>query len=246
MRNSLVTIFSAGLLLSACSTADYDRIPRTGFISHYQKADQGDVPFASYWVAPAYDQAACDKTLEKERIVCVKPVTLTHYNGKPATAAEATAIEQLCSHFDQCLQQEFAKAAAKHPQMKLTGNPKGAWVVEIALLDACSASTGKNLVSGALGQITGGGFLWGRLISTRDERTGYLAMAARIYDPQGKLIAEVADFAYGMSAPVDTKDYRPYAYQRRTVEQWAEDFATLSVSPFQKRVNRTSFSLNPF
>ena len=60
-----------------------------------------------------------------------------------------------------------------------------------------------------------------------------------------------ADFAYGMSslvgtALIDTKDFRRYAYQRKTVEQWAEDFADLAVSPMEKKVGRTSISISPF
>lgn len=247
VKNSLLPLCGLALLLGACSTADFNRIPHTGFINHYNQADQNVVPFSSYWVAPGYGWSQWDKMVAGTYKLHVKPVTLAYYNGKPADAEDATAIESLRSYFDERLKAEFAKKST----LQLSDSPKGAWTLEIALLEARSAKTGKNLATGVLGEALGGGFIWKRLISSKDERTGHLAMAGRIYDANGKLVAEVADFAYGMSslvgtALIDTKDFRRYAYQRKTVEQWAEDFADLAVSPMEKKVGRTSISISPF
>lgn len=248
----LLLVMSAmvSLLFSSCASTDFKRIPRTSFIEHYNEVDDPRSPFVCGWDCQTNEEwnAAVNGT----RKLYISPVTLQHFQGATKTPEEVKHIEELRTYFDTRLREEMAKAAAKHPGLIIVNKPTaGAWRLDVALLSAKSVSVGKNaLVTGA-GKAIGGGFIWDRLINSREESKGSVSMAARVLNGNGKRVTEVADFEYGMGSLtglvlVDTKDFRPYAYQRQTIDHWAKEFAELFITTAETGVARPIFSINPF
>lgn len=248
--SSALLFIGAMLFLSSCSTTDYARIPRTPFIEHYQKCSLERIPFSSYW-----DNITCDEwdnAVGHRRKVYLKPVTLDYFQGNALSGQDAADIRRLRTYFDQRLREELSEANRQDRSLILTDTPTpDAVVMEVALLSARSVDIGKNTAIAAGGQLVGYSFLWSRLVAKQEEQNGYISMAVRLTDANGKLLAEMADFEYGLkSLPgrlgVDTKDFRPYAYQRRTIDYWAEELGKLSITDSHKEVHRPLFSLNPF
>lgn len=244
-----VTVAVTGLF-SSCSSTDYNRIPRTDFIQHYQKVDHERCPFVSGWDCQTNEE--WNRAIAGKRTLYVKPVTLSYFHGKVQTADDARSIEALRAYFDQCLRTEMDKAAKKDPNLKVVYKPTpGAWTLEVAILSARSVNVAKNAVVTGLGQAVGAGMVWDMLINKEEESKGYISMGGRLTNPSGKRTTEVADFEYGMGSLtgallVDTKDFRPYAYQRDSVKAWAEQFAKLVTTPAETGVSRRQFTLNPF
>lgn len=244
-----VTVAATGLF-SSCSYTDYNRIPRTDFIQHYQKVDDPRCPFVSGWDCQTSEE--WDRAIAGKRTLYVKPVTLTYFHGKVQTEDDARHIEALRDYFDRCLHTELEKAAKNDPNLTVAYTPTaGAWTMEVAILSARSVNVAKNAVVTGLGQAVGAGKVWDMLLNKEEESKGYVSMGCRLTNPSGKITTEVADFEYGMGSLtgvllVDTKDFRPYAYQRATVAAWAEHFAKLVTTPAETGVSRRQFSLNPF
>ncbi len=236
---------------SSCVTTDYDRLPHTGFISHYEKNTDERVPFVSFWDDTTTVEE-WNSYVAQKRVVYFAPVTLNYLDKKERDAAEMKRLEDLRTYFDTRLAKALQEKAAKDKNLVITRTPvPGAARVEVAILSACSTNTGLNAAAhGASALVSGGGFIVRTLFSDEDAN-GHIAMGARMYAPNGKLVCEVADFEYGTTSVtgqllVDTKDFRPYAYQRQTIDHWADEFATLATTPYEKKVSRPLFSLNPF
>lgn len=246
----LVMSAMVSLLFSSCASTDFNRIPRTSFIQHYEEINHPRSPFISAW--DCQTDAEWNASVNNKRHLYISPVTLQHFQTASQTAADRKQIEELRAYFDTRLREEMAKAVKKHPNLILVDKPTaGAWQLDVALLSARPVSVAKNaLVTGAA-QAVGGGFIWDRVLSTKEESKGYVSMAARVTNGQGKRVTEVADFEYGMGSLTgmvlaDTKDFRPFAYQRRSIDHWAEEFAELFTTTASTSVSRPYFSINPF
>lgn len=243
-------LFGAGLSLCSCSTTDYARIPRTPFIEHYQQCKLERIPFSSYWDNITDDE--WDKAVRRRRKVYLKPVTQEYFRGGELSAQDAAEIRRLCIYFDRRLREELSKANREDATFILTDTlTPDATIMEVALLSARPVDIGKNTAIAAGEQLVGGGLLWSWLVAEQEEQKGYISMAVRLTDTKGKVLAEMADFEYGMKSlpgrlSVDTKDFRPYAYQRRTIDYWAEELGKLSITDSHHEVHRPLFSLNPF
>lgn len=248
----LLLVMSAmvSLLFSSCASTDFNRIPRTSFIQHYDEVNDPRSPFICGWDCQTNEE--WNASVNGTRKLYISPVTLQYFQGATKTPAEVKQVEDLRTYFDTRLREELAKAAKKHPNLVIVDKPAaGVWKLEVALLSAKSVSVGKNaLVTGA-GKAVGGGFIWDRLINSREDSKGSVSMAARVTNGNGKRVTEVADFEYGMGSLtgmvlVDTKDFRPYAYQRQTIDHWAKEFAELFITTAETGVARPIFSINPF
>lgn len=235
--------------LSACSLTDFNKIPRNGYIKHLQKTDNKRVPFASYW--DISDNKDWDErvsgTNNKSQAIYLAPVSLEHFENLPKDPDKQAQIQALRSYFDERLAKVLGEMAAKDSNFHLVAQPTpNAYRVEIAILSAKHGNTFANLANDALGfLITGGGLLTGWI---RDK--GYISMGARYYAPDGRLVAEVADFEYGQTsltgmALVDFKDFIDYAYQRQTIDQWADEFAKLFTTRHEEKVRKPWYTLNP-
>lgn len=241
------------VLFSSCASTDFNRIPRTSFIQHYEKVDDPRSPFICAW--DCQTDAEWDASVNGTRKLYISPVTLQYFQGATKTPAEVKHVEELRTYFDTRLREEMAKAAKKHPGLVIVNTPApGAWKLEVALLSAKSVAVGKNaLVTGAAQAvgIGGSGLIFDRMVNSREDSKGSVSMAARVTNGNGKRVTEVADFEYGMGSLtgmvlVDTKDFRPYAYQRQTIDHWAKEFAELFITTAATSVSRPYFSLNPF
>lgn len=247
---SLLLLAVVSLLLASCASTDYARLPKTGFISRYEKNTDERVPFVSYW--DKIEVQDWDAYVKKQRVVYLAPVTIDFIDRKPATAEEMEHLLDLRDYFDAQLDKAFKAKADADPNLTVVRNPvPGAVRVEVAILSAqpvnrkmLLAEDSANLV------VNGAGWLIRKCFSSEDDM-GHIAMGARLFEVNGKLLAEVADFEYGMTSVagallLDTKDFRPYAYQKQTIDHWAEEFATLATTPYEKKVHRPEFSVSPF
>lgn len=245
----LSALFAATLLVS-CSTSDYSRIPKSPFLAHYQPCTVERVPFCSYWDNLTDEE--WNKGIQRTRKVYLKPVTLEHLQRDGRTMENAEEMEQLRQYFDTRLREEYAKAAKANPGLIVVQHPDPqAAVLEVAILSAHPVRVDKNATILIGNKLLGGGMVWKWLFSNRDEQLGHISMGARLLSPNGKLLAEMADFEYGMESltglvALDTKNFRPFAYQRRTIDTWAEQLAELTVTSTVQNVEDPLFSLNPF
>lgn len=237
-------------ILSSCTLSDYHKIPRNGFITHFQKSDHKRMPFDSYWDISDnkdWDERVLGKE-NKSQAVYIAPVTLEYFDNMPTEPEKKAQIESLKSYFDARLAEVMSKLAAENEHFHLVSAPTAdSYRIEIAILSASPGSKLYNLVSDATGFILrGGGLLTGWLTNK-----GSISMGARYYAPNGKLVAEVGDFEYGQTslvgmALVDFKDFIDYAYQRQTIDQWVDEFAKLFTTPHEDKVSKPWFTLNPF
>lgn len=252
MRRLLSVLVSAwvSLLCVSCVTTDYEKLPKTGFISRYEKNTDERVPFVSYW--DKISVGDWDSYVNRPRVIYLAPVTLEYFDNPPTDAEELERLEDLRDYFDTRLNEELAKRAEKDPKLIFTRTPiPGVVKVEVAILSARSVNRKMlALEDGANFLINGASWLIRKCTGAEDE-TGHIAMGARLFDADGTLLCEVADFEYGTPSLtgdllLDTKDFRPYAYQRQTIDHWADEFATLATTPYEKKVHRPTFTLNPF
>lgn len=236
------------LLLAGCSLSDFSKIPDSGFITHLQRNDHKRMPFDSYW--DISDNAQWDRRVAglKSQEVYIAPVTLRYFVGMPAEAEQQAEIRKLRDYFDERLAAELAKLDAANPHFHLVPSPTpNSYRVEIALLSAQQENKLDNLMSDLTGMLVSGA----GLLTSRKADRGYISMGAKYYSPEGKLVAEVADFEYGQSSLtgmllVDTKDFRTFAYQRQTIDQWVHELAKLLITPHEQKVSKPRFTLNPF
>lgn len=238
------------MLLTSCSLSDFSKIPRNGYISHLQKAGHERMPFDSYW--DISDNADWDDRVsgkkQKTQELYIAPVSLQYFSNMPADPAEQADIQELKEYFDARLQAVLTKLDAQYPHFRLVNAPtRNAYRIEIAILSAKPENKLSNLLSDLASMVVSGA----GLITSRKADKGYISMGAKYYSPAGKLVAEVADFEYGQTSLtglvlVDTKDFRTFAYQRQTIDQWVEEFAKLFVSPHEQKVGKPWFTLNPF
>lgn len=248
LRFFLLAVVS--LLLASCASTDYNRLPRTGFISRYEKNTDERVPFVSYW--DKIEIRDWDTYVQKERVVYLAPVTIDFIDKKPGNAEEMEHLMDLRDYFDAQLDKTFKAKADADPNLIVVRDPvPGAVRVEVAILSAQPVNR-KMLIAedSANLLVNGAGWLIRKCFSSEDDM-GHIAMGARIFETDGTLLGEVADFEYGMTSVsgallLDTKDFRPYAYQKQTIDHWAEEFATLATTPYEKKVHRPEFSISPF
>ncbi len=74
-------------LMTPCQTTDFDRIPRTGFITRYEKTYYSRMPFDSYWDISDntdWDQRVLGEN-HKSNSIYVASVTLEHFDGMPSS-----------------------------------------------------------------------------------------------------------------------------------------------------------------
>lgn len=237
-------------LISCQQITPFEYILRNGFITHFEESDGSRMPFASYW-----DESDNDDWNErvqgqnnKSQAVYVKPISLQYFQPGPELDANSAEVIKLRDYFQKTLMDELKRQDASTNSFHLVNAPThNAYTVEIALLSATPTRIINNAAAVAAGFVVRGG---GFLISQAKDR-GTLSMGIRFYEPGGKLVAETADFEYGMcSIPgmilVDSKDFRPYVYHKRIIDEWVTEISTIFTTVHEQRIERPWFSLNPF
>ncbi len=245
----LLCLLSLACLLS-CTSQTYNSIPRNGYITHFSPSDHKRMPFDSYW--DISDNKDWDERVRgehgKSQPIHIKPITLAYFQDMPADPAERQAIEELRDYFERKLRERLAELDAEKGSFHLMSKPdKDTYTVEIAMLSAQPTRIAKNIASAAAGFLLRGG----GLLLSRERDKGSISMGARFYAPNGKLVAEVADFEFGQKSLVgmvliDTKDFRHYAYQRQTIDQWAEEFTKIFSTIHEEKIRKPWYTLNPF
>lgn len=235
---------------TACQqVSPFDRIPRNGFITHFEESDRTRMPFDSYW--DISDNKDWNERVQgvnnKSQAVYVKPISLQHFQSDSKLTAKSPEVIKLRDYFESTLMKELKKQDASANSFHLVSKPTAdAYTVEIALLSATPTRITNNAASLAAGAVvTGGSF-----IISRKKDTGSLSMGIRFYNPKGKLVAETADFEYGKkSLPgmlvVDSKDFRPYVYHKRIIEEWVGEIVQIFTTVHEHKIKRQWYSLNP-
>lgn len=247
-RLLMLALFS--LAVVSCVSTDYSRLPRTGFISRYQKNADERVPFVSYW--DNFSVEYWDAYVGQRRVIYLAPVTMQFMDKMPSDPKAYEHLQELRDYFDSRLDEAFARKMKEDPNLQIVRKPMpGIPRIEVAILSAQPVNLKENVIEDLADLVMyGGGLLVSLLYNDKDDK-GHIAMGARFFDANGRLRGEVADFEYGLVAMeslliIDVKDFRPYAYQRQTIDHWADEFATLITTPYAKKVHRPRFSLNPF
>lgn len=241
--------------VSSCSHADFSKIPNSSFFKHLEKSPYSSTPMAAYW--DDMDDNEWDDRVHgrngKSQLVYLKPVTLDYFTPRPKDAALATRIEHLRDYFNQKLTAEFQRLHNDpNNHLTLVTKPgKGVYTLEIAILSVKSTNVAKNALMQAPGFfVTGGTAAASAVLGSKDD-TGYISFGARMFNDRGKLICETGDFEYGMQSVMghlgfDTKDFRPYAYQRQTIDFWVEQIGQLMTTDSKTPVSKPTISFNPF
>lgn len=265
MKRSLATLVATlvlGVGIIACQQIEtYDLIPHTGFIKHFQKTDGSRMAFDSYW--DISDNRDWNERVQgmngKSQAIYIYPVTLDYLDNKPQDAKAQAELKALGRYFDRKLLEVLKKQDAADSSFHLVGKPgPDTYSVRIALLKVDPTHVNKtatgallsmsgNLVSGGAGMAMGGAK---RLWSKESDR-GCIAMGAHFYAPNGKLVAEVADFEYGEQSLVgmvlaDAKDFQRYAYHKRAIDEWVRQFEQCFTTVHEHRIRKPWFSLKPY
>lgn len=246
----ILTVLMACGFLSCQQVTPFDRIPRNGFISHFEESDGSRMPFDSYWdISDNEDwneRVRGDKN--KSQAVYVKPITLDYFQKGSVLQAKSPAVIKLRDYFEDKLMAELKKQDASENSFHLVNAPgKDVYTVEIALLSGTPTRILNNTAAMAAGFVIRGS---NYLISSKQD-TGSLCMGIRFYAPNGRLVAEIADFEYGKkSLPGmiigDSKDFRPYAYHRRIIDGWVGEIVQVFTTIHEQKIKRPWYSLNPF
>ena len=237
-------------LISCQQTSPFEYIPRNGFITHFEESDGTRMPFASYW--DASDNEDWNERVQginnKSQAVYVKPITLKYFQPGPELDANSPEVIKLRDYFQKTLMDELKRQDASSNSFHLVNAPTpDAYTVEIALLSATPTRIVNNAAAAAAGFVVRGG----SFLVSREKDKGTLSMGIRFYNPRGELVAETADFEYGMrSIPgmilVDSKDFRPYVYHKRIIDEWVTEISTVFTTVHEHKIKRPWYSLNPF
>lgn len=248
ITSCIIFILLGTFAFSSCSSKKIDKIPHTAFISHYEKNETKEKPFLSFWT----DKKLIEKTIQQKKadnsglLLYIKPVTLDFLVKTEDTKEYAKDIAELQSYFDSSLAKAFAKREKSVPSFKFVNKPaKGAWTLEVAITSINPTPTKGNVLGQALGAVKGAaGLVVGQI-----KKTGYITMAAKFLSPEGKRLAELADYQEDHSTiyGIDLKDFSHFSHHKKTIEVWSRELAESFTSPAGTKVKGAPlFSIVPF
>lgn len=242
----LICIISWGLV--SCSGNDFERIPRTGFIQHYQKSDKSRMSFDSYW--DISDNNDWNERVAgangKSQPIYIIPVTTQFLQNYPSDPSKAEDVEEIREYFDKQLHQKLTELDRQDNTFHLVSRPTpNAYRVQIAILSL----TPTNITANTAGLVAGH-YVKGSGLLSSTIPGGSISMGAKFYAPGNKLVAEVADFEKDESSVVsyilaDAKDFQYYAHHRRHIRIWCDQFCKVFTTPHEYKIKRPWFSLNP-
>lgn len=125
---------------------------------------------------------------------------------------------------------------------KLIENPEPeSFVVEFALVELEPTSASVNVLAQIASFFVPGGGLLSRAAS------GVVAFEAQIRDgTTNQVIIEFKDRESDKTSPFSVKDFQMYGHVRRSIDEWAEQYAELSSTARTHRVSDSlPFSINP-
>lgn len=235
-------------LLNSCGKGKFEKIPRTTFISHYEENKEELKPFVSYWRDPKLKDTVQVQPDGKTRKVqlYIKPVNLNYFVKNSRSERHKKDIEHLQGYFNTALTKAFKKREQEVPGFQLLTKPSGrAYTLEVAIVAAEPTPVEGNVLSQALGvfkQVAG-------LVAGQIEKKGHIAMAAKFTAPNGRCLAELADYSEDQSAilGVDLKDFNYFAHHRHRIDLWSKQLAETFTSPKEAKIKGAPrISLVPF
>lgn len=249
----LIPLLVSAFILAGCSSdRDFKSLPNTGFITKYQMSDKKRMSFDSYW--DISDNEDWNERVEgknnKSQEIYISPVTtkfLAHY---PKDREKSEDVEEIREYFDRKLKAKLSILDKADNTFHLVDKPTAnSYRIEIAILSITPTNIKANTLGTAAGSVAGLFVKGGGMISGGLTPKGSIAMGAKFYAPNGKLVGEVADFEKDESAiimPIDTKDFQHYAHHKRHIDVWVNQFAEIFTTKHEHKVSRPWFSLNPF
>lgn len=206
--------------------------------------------FDSYW--DISDNKDWNERVEgrkgKSQAIYIRPITLAYFEDMPSSPRQRKQVEALRDYFEASLRQQLQLLDAQDHSFHLVNKPKAdAYTVDIALLSAEPTRVDMNIVKTVASSFVKGA---GLLIGQRQDE-GAISMGAKFYSPQGKLVAEVADFEYGQKSLVgmvllDAKDFQQYAYHRQSIDQWVRQFVQIFTTVHEQQIRKPWFTLKPW
>ena len=148
--------------------------------------------------------------------------------------------QEIASYFHERLV-AAAKAYENYPYTILDKPEPDSFIVEFALVELEPTSVSVNAFGAVLGYFVPGGGLIGRAAS------GAIAFEAQIRDGStNEILIEFRDREKDKTSPFSLKDFQEYAHIRRSIDEWAEQYAELSATARHHRVaDSFPITLNP-
>ncbi len=235
-------------LLPSCSKKDnFDQIPRTGFIQHYQHDEDKQTPFLSYWVdgnTREWNDRVQGKH-GKKQVLYIKDININFMNAKPETAAEKKDLDKLRQYFRDSLSKNIRQALKNDYNFipKSTPSPD-AYTLEIAITSITPTHAVTNMLLSGINELKAGvSTIGGQLV-----KKGHISIAAKLADEKGRTIAEMADYREDHSALLfDLKDFTRYKHHERHIDEWSKEITETLTHPADYKVEAPKkFTLNPF
>lgn len=235
-------------LLPSCSSGNGGKIPRTPFITHYDKTDHPEKPFAYYWVNDELKDTAYvadDKKGKKLRLY-IKPVTLAYLQQTKLTKQYAKSIDQFRSYTDNVLLGAFQRRQKTVPDLDIVTEPsKGAYTMEMAILSIVPTPISTNVLNNVADLVLP---VPPSLVLNQVETKGSISIAVKFTDPQGRILAELADYHSDRSSLIgDVKDMARFAHHKQQMVYWVKSLAEAFTSPRNAKVKGNPLIiLSPF
>ena len=248
-RTKISLIFSCFLIsLNSCSFFHASPAPDSGFIPHPETM----VP--SFWRAP-FDRAwFADKEKFKKmklsyRKLYIRPVDVTHLSkagswGNFSSLGQANDPKDV-SDMAEYMKTAFTKAIKNHPTqaIKIVDQPgPETFILELALVELNPTKVAVNATGTAVGFFVPGS----GLISTTGK--GSIAFEAIVKDGETEeVLVTFADRQEDKVTLMNYRSYLRYGFGRLIVNEWADQYAELSMTGLEHKVEGSSpFKLLPW
>ncbi len=240
--------FMLASLVSCSSSTNFDKIPQTRFITHYQENENGRVPFLSYWEhgsAKEWDERV-EGLAGKKQILYIKDINIDYINPKPTTTHAQKDLEDLRIYFRRALYENIKKAVKVDRNFIPEIHPsRNAYTLEIAITSITPTAAAVNFIMAGVDNLTP---VPASAVGKFIREKGHIAIAAKLTDNHGRVIAEMADYREDHSALfIDFKDFTRYRHHKKHIDDWAKEITILVTHPAEYRLAPPSrFSINPF
>lgn len=243
-----LTVFATLLLLPSCSKHDnFDKIPHTGFITHYQHSENNRTPFLSYWAhgnAEVWDNRVQGKKGQKQ-VLYIKDINIGYMDAKSSKNSAKKDLDTLRDYFRESLRKNILTSVQGERNFIPQAHPSAnAYTLEIAIISITPTHATANLLLSSVNNIKSGiGTVGGQLLEK-----GHIAIAAKLSDEKGRVIAEMADYREDHSALlIDLKDFTRYKHHEKHIDEWCKEITLLITHPSNYKVDPPrKFTLNPF
>lgn len=251
MRAELIKLW-LGLValigLNACSVFRASELPTSHFIPFPEKLHEMHER-APFQKAAIFDPARFRVLKAEYRALYVAPVNTEIYEEKmqsddlPESYVKRRTEE--AHEMARYMRNKFIAAVRDHPDHPLmiaeSPGPQ-TFVLELAIVDLVPTGAVINSVGTVAGFFVPGSGL------VRLAGTGSVAMEGVIRDGgSGEPLAEFKDRQRDKTSPFSVKDFQEYSHTRQAIDEWARQYAELSATPLEHRVEGSlPVTLNPF